>query len=303
MVIVLAVLGVRSPNFFAINNIFDVLKMGSTLTLIAIGQTIVLVSGGFDMSAGALIQFTCNVSSGMIIANYNPMLAIGACLIIGLIIGVFNSVLVNKIGIPPFVATLSSMFILMGVSLIYNKGQALTFNHNPVFSFLGQGYIGSIPFIFILTLIIILIVNTFLKKTKTGLHMYASGGNNIAAQLKGISSKKTLFISFCFAGLVLGFTGAVQASYNFGASALNTGMDVLISALAAALLGSTFSKTGELSIWGTAISAMFIAALSNGLIINGVSNRAISGILGLILIVSIIPNVIQKRDIGQVTIF
>ena len=133
--------------------------------------------------------------------------------------------------------------------------------------------------------------------------MYAAGGNPAAAEYKGISSKRCMFVAFFIAGIVLGLAGVLQAAYNYGASALSTGMDVLISALAAALLGSTFSRTGELSVIGTAISAMFIAALSNGLIINGVSNQIINGTLGLILIISVIPTVVYKREIGQVTIF
>ncbi len=303
MVVALLIIGIRSPRFFAIDNVFDILKQGSTLTLIAVAQTIVLASGAFDMSAGAVLQFASNVAAGSIILGYNPFLVILLCLTLGLLVGFVNTLLVNKLSIPPFVATLSVMFILMGVSLLYNQGEALTFSSQPLFSFLGQGYVGPVPFIFIIVVVLLFFINLLLKNTKVGLHIYAVGGNPLAAHMKGIASEKCLFVAFLLAGAVLGLTGVLQASYNFGASALNTGMDVLISALAAALLGSTFSKTGELSIFGTAFAAMFIAALSNGLIINGVSNLVINGTLGVILVVSVLPTVIHKRDIGQVTIF
>lgn len=118
-----------------------------------------------------------------------------------------------------------------------------------------------------------------------------------------MNTKKYLLLSYLLSGLILGFTGVLQCSYNYGASAITSGMDFLIQALSAAYLGSTFSKTGELSVIGTVISGMFIAALSNALIINGISNQQISGVLGIILILSILLTVIKKREIGQVTIF
>ena len=294
--VVLLVLGIRSPNFFAVSNLFDVLKQGSTLTLIAVAQTVVLAAGGFDMSGGSLMQFTCNITAGMVIAGNDPFLAILACTLLGMVTGIVNSGIINLLRIPPFVATLGTSLILNGLSLLYNGGVALTFGYHPVLSVLGQGYLGPVPVIFIITVAILAVVHVFMKHTRTGLRMYATGGNPAAA-------KRCMFVAFFIAGIVLGLAGVLQAAYNYGASALSTGMDVLISALAAALLGSTFSRTGELSVIGTAISAMFIAALSNGLIINGVSNQIINGTLGLILIISVIPTVVYKREIGQVTIF
>ena len=129
--------------------------------------------------------------------------------------------------------------------------------------------------------------------------MYATGENAAAAKLRGLNTKKYLLLSYILSGIILGFTGVLQCSYNYGASAITSGMDFLIQALSAAYLGSTFSKTGELSVIGTVISGMFIAALSNALIIN----QQISGVLGIILILSILLTVIKKREIGQVTIF
>jgi len=103
--------------------------------------------------------------------------------------------------------------------------------------------------------------------------------------------------------LVVGLTGVLQTSYSYGATAVPTGLDFMISALAAAFLGSTFSRTGELDVVGTTIAAMFITSLSNGLILNGVSNLALPAIQGGILVVSVLLSVIQKRDIGQINIF
>jgi len=303
MVVILLILGLRAPLFFALSNLMDVLKQGSILTMIALGLTAVLIGGGFDMGAGALVQLTCNLSAGLIIAGLNPMLTLPMGVVVGLITGALNAFLVTIVKIPSFVATLGTMFVLQGLTTFYNKGEALTITQQPLFSFLGQGRIGIIPMIFIIVSVVAALMHYFFKHTKTGLRMYATGENPQAAALRGINTQKYLALSFCLSGAILGLTGVLQSSYIYGASAINSGMDFLIQALSAAYLGSTFSKTNELSTIGTVFSGMFIAALSNALIINGISNQQISGILGLILILSILLNVIKKREIGQVTIF
>lgn len=303
MVTILLLLGLRAPLFFQMENLMAVLKQGSVLTLIALGLTAVLIGGGFDMGAGALVQLTCNMSAGLILAGLNPMLTLPIGIAVGLLTGLVNSFLVIIVKIPTFVATLGTMFIIQGVTSWYNQGTALTIKVIPGFSFLGQGRIGIIPVIFLIVLLICAVMHYFFKHTRTGFRMYATGENQTAARLRGLKTDKYLFLSYVVSGAILGFTGVLQCSYSYGAAAIVTGLDFLIQALSAAYLGSTFSGTGELSIIGTAISGMFIAALSNVLVINGISNQQISGVLGIILILSILLTVIKKHEIGQVTIF
>ncbi len=303
MLIILCLLGLRAPLFFSITNIMTVLKQGSVLTMIALGLTAVLIGGGFDMGAGALVQLTCNLSAGMLIAGTTAALALTSGIAVGLGVGLINAFLVVVMKIPTFVATLGTMFVMQGITSWYNQGKALTINSIPGFAALGQGRIAVIPAIFIIVIVICIAMNYFFKHTRTGLRMYAAGENPAAARLRGLNTKKYLLFSYMISGVILGFTGVLQCSYNYGASAITSGMDFLIQALSAAYLGSTFSKTGELSVIGTVVSGMFIAALSNGLIINGISNQQISGVLGVILILSILLTVIKKREIGQVTIF
>ena len=303
MVLILLFLGLRANLFFAPENLMVVLKQSGILSLIALGLTMVLVSGGFDMGAGALVQFTGNIAAGLILSGLNPMMTIPIGIAIGLAAGLINSFMVIIMRIPSFVATLGSMFILLGLTTLYNNGKALTTQILPGFTFIGQGSIGPIPVLFIIVIVVCLIMHYFLKHTRTGLRMYATGGNPAAAAIRGIHINKYKMIGYALSGIILGLTGVLQCSYSYGASAVSSGMDFLIQALSAAYLGSTLSKTGELSVIGTVFSGIFISALSNALIINGVSNQQIAGILGLILILSILITVINKRDIGQVTIF
>jgi ribose/xylose/arabinose/galactoside ABC-type transport system permease subunit len=133
--------------------------------------------------------------------------------------------------------------------------------------------------------------------------MYAVGENVAAAELRGIDRRRAVTTSFLTAGGVLGLSGVVLASYSYGASAAAAALDFLVGALAAAFLGASLSRTGELDMIGTTIAALFLASLSNGLILLGVSNLALPGIQGTVLILSILLGVIGKRAIGQVTIF
>ena len=303
MILIILFLGIRAPSFFKIKNLMDVLKQSCILILVSMGQTIVLVSGGFDMSAGSLLQLTANLAAGFVLAGYRtPVVLIGG-LCVGLAVGLINTFFVVLVKIPAFVATLAMMLVLSGATTWYNNGKSITLSDKPDFFFIGQGYIGPIPFLFIITVCIMLLLHVFLKKTKVGMRMYAVGENYAAAMLHGISRGKALLVSFLLGGAVVGVAGVLQASYSYGASTMSTTLDFLLEALAASLLGTTFSKTEELSVIGTAISALFISSLSSALIANGVSNLLQPGLLGLILIVSVVLTVIKKRDIGQVTIF
>lgn len=302
MVAALLAMGVSTPEFFRASNLLDILKQGSILTLIGYGQTLVLIAGGFDMSAGALSQMTANLAAGTV-GRIGSALAFAVGGVVGLLVGFLNAFLVILFRMPAFVATLGTMFVLTGAMLAYNGGQAITLYQLPGFFFFGQGYVGPIPFVVILLGVTLLALHVLLKHTRIGLRMYAVGSSLPAARLRGISQTRSLVYGFVLAGLVVGLTGVIQASYSYGASAVATGLDFMISALAAAFLGSTFSRTGELDVVGTTIAAMFITSLSNGLILNGVSNLALPAIQGGILVLSVLFSVIQKRDIGQINIF
>jgi len=205
--------------------------------------------------------------------------------------------------IPAFVATLGMMFVIMGATLLYNGGQALTLSNQPGFFFIGQGYVGPVPFVFILLVAVTFVLNVILRRTRLGLRMYAVGQNEAAAMLRGIGRSRYAFASCALGGLVLGIAGVVLASYSYGASALASGVDFLISALAATFLGSTMSRAGELTVVGTVIAAVFLASLSNGLILMGISNQALPGVQGIVLVLSISLGLLRRRSIGQILIF
>lgn len=303
MAVAFAAIGIMAPDFLSATNLLAVLKQGSLLAFVALGLTAVLVAGGFDMSAGAVNQLAANLAAGTVAKGLGTAAALGIGAAAGLTTGLLNAALVLAFRMPPFVATLGSMFVAMGVALLYNRGQALTLYDQPAFFFMGQGSIGPVPVIAILLAVLVLALHLLFKHTRAGLRMYAVGENLAAAELRGVDRRRAVVTSFLVGGTVLGLSGVVLASYSYGASAVATGLDFLISALAAAFLGTSLSRTGELDMVGTAVAALFLASLSNGLILLGVSNLALPGIQGAVLILSILLGVVGKRAIGQVTIF
>jgi ABC-type sugar transport system ATPase subunit/ribose/xylose/arabinose/galactoside ABC-type transport system permease subunit len=303
MALAVAVMAVGAPELFSLDNVFLILKQGSLLSLIALSLTIVLISGGLDMSAGAISQLTANISSGFLIGGSTVAAAFGAGIGTGVVLGLLNTFFVVVVGLSPFVTTLGVMFIAIGSSFAYNHGQALTLHDQPTFFFFGQGHVGPIPVILILVVVLTVGLHLFLRRTRAGLRMYAVGQSPTTALLRGISRRRALVVAFMLHGILAGLAGVLIASYSYGASALATGLDFLISAFAAAFLGSVLSRTGELDVVGTVVAAMFIASLSNGLILNGASNLVLPGIQGTILIASILIGVVRRRDIGQMTIF
>jgi ABC-type sugar transport system ATPase subunit/ribose/xylose/arabinose/galactoside ABC-type transport system permease subunit len=303
MAIVFCALSFLAPNFFSVDNLLDVLKQGSLLAFVALGLTAALVAGGFDMSAGAVNQLAANLAAGTIGMGLGTSAAVAVGVGAGLATGLVNAMLVLIFRMPAFVATLGSMFVVTGLTLLYNRGQALPLYDQTVFFRIGQGMAGPIPAIAILLACVLAALHVFFRHTAPGLHMYAVGENLAAAELRGIDRRRAVMMSFLTAGAVLGLSGVVLASYSYGASAAAAAFDFLIGALAAAFLGASLSRSGELDMVGTTVAALFLASLSNGLILLGVSNLALPGVQGTVLILSILLSVVGKRAIGQVTIF
>lgn len=305
MIAVLLILGLRIPLFFRLENLMDVLKQGSILALVALAFHVVLVAGGFDMCGGATLNLFTNLTAWMILSlGINAMYSIPVGIFLGLLIGCMNAFFVAGMRLPNFVGTLGSMYIVQGLTAMVNQGATLTIRNQGLFSTLGGGYIlDLLPVLFIIMIFIGVILHYFLKHTKTGLRCCACGINPVAAEMRGVNPRKYLALGYIISGALLGFVGVMRCSYSNGASALNVTFEYLVKAIICCYLGSTMSKNGEMNVLGTIISALFIGALSNALILNSITDQVINGMLGIVLILSILVKVIKKREIGQVTLF
>jgi Ribose/xylose/arabinose/galactoside ABC-type transport systems, permease components len=294
---------ITCPNFFSLENILSIIREGGILSLLALAMTVVLIVGGMEMSAGAIADFTTNLTAGLLMGGSGLAIALILPTFTGLLLGVFNGCMVVFFGIPPFIATVGTMFCVTGLTFAYNHGQSILLRNQPAFFNIAQGSIWTIPNLAIIALVVTAVLYVFFRRYRLGSYLYAVGNNSLAAKVAGIKTGWPQILAFAISGLLSGIAGVLSSSYISGAVALGSSFELLITAFAAAFLGSMLIRQGELNPVGTVIAAMFITAVSNALTLYGTSHLLFPAIQGLILILALIISNLGKREIGQMTIF
>lgn len=253
-----------TPYFLTTHNFLLMLKQMSMLTILSLGFTFVMGAGGFDMSIGYSVGlasvFLCSVLNVS-----NLYLAIPAALLAGLLVGSINGFLVAYLSLPDFIATFAVGSIAFGAKMLYTGGNPVFLKNPPdAFNFIGQGYIGPIPFPTIIMLIILGIVLVVLNRTKFGKHIYAIGGNPQAALYTGINIKFYRFLTFLISGLSVGVTAIVLTS-RLGSGQPQAGEGYLLDVFAVAFLSTTMFGEGEPTGAGAFVGAFMITMLTSGL--------------------------------------
>ena len=193
------VFGILNPNFLKITNIINISRQISVFSLIAIGQAIVLISGGFDLSVGAIVGLSaCMIAA--LIGPYSVFLAILITLTIGFGVGAINGLLVSKGKMNPFLATLAMMTIIRGMVLLWTKGAPIFTEMPDSFTFFGRGYIGGIPVQVIFVAIIALVFHLIISRNLFGRYIYAIGGNEEASRISGIKVDNIRIYTFGITG-------------------------------------------------------------------------------------------------------
>ncbi|UOF91008.1 ABC transporter permease [Fodinisporobacter ferrooxydans] len=266
--ILLLILGqILSPGFASLSNIGNILSMATVLAIATIGQTIIIISGkeGIDLSVGAMMSMGAllgaEFSQGM---NDKIWLAILVLVVIGSVFGFINAAAIQWLDIPPLVMTLGMTSVVNGFALAYTKGQP-TGGAPSLLIQLGTGHLASIPLMVILGMILIVIVEVLLRKTRYGRNLYLSGSNHKAALIAGIQVNKTVFLTYIIAGIagtlggliLLGFTGTAQ---------LEMGKDYSLLSIAAVVIGGTALTGGEGKFSGSALGSIVLVLLTSVLI-------------------------------------
>lgn len=303
MLLVLAVFSATCPNFFTVGNFLDILKQGGVLCLVALAMTMVLIVGGMDMSVGAMTDMCTNLCAGMLLSGSSPALALAAAMGAGIGMGLFNAVMAVAVGIPSFIATVGTMFVVTGLIFAYNKGQSFLLRDQPFFFSLAQGTTWGVPNMAIIVAVVTVVVFIFVRRVRFGTYLYAVGGNAMAAKTAGIGLAAPRVAAYALSGALSGVAGILASSYISGSFALGSSFEFLITAFAAAFLGSTLIRQGELNPLGTVIAALFITALTNAITLYGVSHLLLPAFSGTVLIVALVLGNWGKKQIGQMTIF
>lgn len=291
IVVLVVVLTILSPQFFSWGNFLTVMRQASLLFLMAAGLTIIVLTAGIDLSIGATLGLAACLSASLIIQGHLEW-GIVAALGVGLAAGSVNGLLVTFGRIPPFIATYGMLWIAHGLGYVFMKGEVI---HGlpEAFRFIGAGFLWGIPVPVIIALVLLVVLHVMLHGTVLGRAIYAIGGNPSAARLSGMPVRTRLIFVYALGGVLSGFAALVVIA-RINAADSSLGEDLLLPAIAAVCLGGTSLFGGIGGIAGTAIGAVLLALVINGMNLLGVQTFWQSGVMGVIILISVLADQVSE---------
>lgn len=286
---------VVSDKFMTASNLLNVMRQISLTGILGAGMTVVIISGGIDLSVGASIALASCVMANILLATHNVWLTylagIGVTTFIGLCVGLF----VTKIGIEPFIATLATQIILRGVTYLYTNAQPISVYRMSEFAYLGQGYWGPIPIPLYFMVATFVLTFFMLKKTKFGRYVYAIGGNARSAHLAGINVHRCKILVYMFNGILTGISAILLTSRLLsGVPTLGVGYET--TAITMTILGGTSFSGGQGNVWITMVGAAILGVLSNGMNLMNLSPFYQDISTGIVILLAVTGDRLAHRD-------
>jgi ribose transport system permease protein len=292
----------RWPVFLRSDNLINVANQIVVIAIIAIGMTLVIITGGIDLSVGSLIALSAVVTATLIAkmggteATTFAMLAgaLAAILVCG-VVGLFSGLMVAGFRMPPFIATLGMMLVASGVAYLISGGESI-YQIPEGFVWLGRGTAFlSIPNAVVLMIVIYAIAHVLMSRMKIGRYIYAVGGNVEAARLSGVNVFAILLFVFGISGMMAGLGGVVLAS-QLKSGAPTYGLLYELYAIAAAVLGGTSLSGGQGKVIGTLIGALIIGVIQNGMNLTGVESYTQKVVLGLVILGAVLLDMLRRKE-------
>ena len=265
------IVALLNNRFLSRGNILNVLRQLFSNCNLALGMCLVIITGGIDLSVGAVMALSGTLCAGTIAAGQLPIpVAILMGLAIGVLVGFINGTITAKMNIAPFIVTMATQQICRGLVYVYADGLPIRCD-NPPFNFLGNGYIGEIPITIVYSLFFVIVIWLVLSKSQLGRWIYAVGGNKNAARFSGINVDKVLMVVYAISGFLAAFAGIIYCARMYsGQPTLGNGDET--DAIAAVVLGGTSFSGGIGKIGGVVIGILIIAVLSNALNLLGINS-------------------------------
>lgn len=263
LVLICLLLSLLTPRFLTSENLVNVVRQSSLNAIVAAGMTLVILTGGIDLSVGSMLAVTSVFSAGTLASGSSPLVAILAGIGMGLAFGIANGLLITIGDVAPFIVTLGTLTIARGIALVYTNGAPIMALDDN-FRFLGRGEIGPLPVPIVILIVVYAAVYFMLNRTTFGSFVYAIGGNQEAARLSGVRVRLIKAATYAISGLLAGLTGVILTG-RLGSAQPNLGSGDELDAIAAVVLGGTSLAGGRGGIIGTLVGALIIGILSNGL--------------------------------------
>jgi ribose transport system permease protein len=267
MVAIMAFL--RPDTFFTSQNLFNILRQVSLVTIVAVAQTFIIISGGIDLSVGYTLGLCGIIISTLLDASFNPYLSILIGISAAVGIGLINGLIITLIKLPPFIVTIGMAYIARGLAFVITEGFTVRVT-NETISTLANGYVGPIPIMTIIMFVIVLTFAYILNRTPFGMKTKAVGGNIVAAKLSGIDTTKHRIIIHMMGGILCGLAGLLMIG-RLNAGNPNAGVNYDVDSIAATVVGGTSMTGGEGSIIGTLLGAVLLGVMRNALVLLKVS--------------------------------
>ncbi len=277
LVLLIVVNAIFDPGFLQISTVdghlygtpVDIFNQGSRVMLLALGMTLVIATGGVDLSVGSVVAVSASVCAQLLVRDVPVPLVVLAALGTGLVAGGLNAILVARLGIQPIVATLILMVAGRGVAQLITGGNVILFD-SPGFEFLAKGHLLGLPFAALLVLALFGLTHLALRKTAAGLFLEAVGDNATASHFAGVAAARTKALAYIACGACAGLTGALAASHIAAADAYQAGINMELDAIFAVVIGGTALTGGRFYLLGSLIGALFLQTLTLSMFYFGV---------------------------------
>ncbi len=274
LILLIVVVSFLNPHFFTMGNILNILRQTSVNAIIAVGMTLVILTAGIDLSVGSILALCGAFAATLISMEVNVMIAVPVALFAGAALGAMSGIIIAKGKVQAFIATLVTMTLLRGVTMVYTEGRPISTGFTDVadnFSLIGTDYLLGVPVPIWLMVIVFASVWYLLNHTRFGRYVYAIGGNEAAARLSGINVDKVKIGVYAICGLLAALAGLIVTS-RLSSAQPTAGMGYELDAIAAVVLGGTSLAGGKGRIMGTLIGALIIGFLNNALNLLDVSS-------------------------------
>lgn len=288
LLVIVTIITILNPSFLSLANILNVLRQVSINALIAFGMTFVILTGGIDLSVGSMLALSGAVTATLMASGVDPILSILIGLLVGVILGAINGFIISKGKVAPFIATLATMTIYRGLTLMFTDGRPVSgLGESAFFELMGRGYFFGIPVPAITMMFSFLVLYLILKKTTFGRRVYAVGGNEEASILSGIKADRIKIYVYSLTGFLSALAGIILTS-RLNSAQPTAGAMYELDAIAAVVLGGTSLTGGRGWIVGTLIGALIIGVLNNGLNLLGVSSFFQQVVKGSVILLAVL---------------
>jgi ribose transport system permease protein len=296
LALMIVALALMTDKFFTVDNGLNVLRQICANLCLSIGMTIIILSGGIDLSVGAVLAFSGAVAAGLlksgvaipgtdVFIEVTVSGAIFAGIVVGTALGWVNGFVITRFKLPPFVATLGMLSIARGLTMLWTGGFPIT-RLGDAFGFMGSGHLLGVPMPVWISAALIAGFMVLMKRTRFGRHVYAVGGNERAATLSGLNVNRIKLLVYTIGGALAGVAGLLVTA-RLDSATPNAGLSYELDSIAAVVIGGTSLNGGRGTIMGTVLGCLIIGVLNNGLVLLEVSPFWQQVIKGLVILVAV----------------